>query len=217
MEYICKICGEKIISNSKTEYGQRGAISQMFKKHLKNIHNITLEKYILQFYFNNEIPKCHCGCGNNLKFCEKNALWNPLGSFGKYINCGHVGRNNKQLRNNLKKYYKSKWENIEWIKNHYYEQYGKDTIENSAKDFLENNELTNIDINNKYGIDIRTLKNIWYKLNLVSKEQWEERCKYRKYILSSKRRKKKFENKDVICAELYDIIKIIHLNIILDH
>ena len=207
MEYECKICGEKFESNTNTIYGQQGAISQKFKKHLKQIHNITLQEYIIKFYFNNQHPKCKCGCGELLKFREKNALWDPLNSFGKYINCGHVARNNKQIQNKRKEDYLSKWDNIEWIKQHYYYQYGKDNIENSAKDFLENNELTNIDIGKKYGIDIRTLKNIWNKLSLVSDEQWKDRCLYRKYNLSSKRRKKKFENKEIICRDLFDIMK----------
>ena len=111
------------------------------------------------------------------------------------------------MKNKLKHYYISKYDNIEWIKQHYYKEYGQDNIENSANDFLKNDNITNIDIGKKYCIDIRTLKNIWYKLNLVTKEQWEERCSFRKFQLSSKRRKKKFENKDIICAELYDIIK----------
>ena len=34
---------------------------------------------------------------------------------------------------------------------------------------LYNNELTNVDIGKKYGIDYRTLTNIWRKLNLLQK------------------------------------------------
>lgn len=207
MQYICKICGEIFESNNDTINGQKCAISKKFKKHLKEKHNLTLEQYILKIYFNNEIPKCHCGCGKLLKFTPKNALWDPLNSYGKFINCGHVGRNNNQLKSKLKDLYKSRYDNIDKIKKHYYQEYGKENIENSAIDFLNDDKLTNIDISKKYGIDIRTLKNIWFKLSLVSKEQWEERSKYRKYNLSSKRRKKKFENKEVICAELFDIMK----------
>ena len=206
MKYQCKICGEIFESNTNTIYGQQGAISQKFKKHLKQ-HNITLEDYIIKFYFNGEHPKCECGCGELLKFKEKNCLWNPLNSFGKYIHCGHVSRNNEQIKLKHKESYQSKYDNIDWIRNHYYEQYGKDNIENSAKDFLENNNITNIDISKKYGIDIRTLKGIWNKLSLITDQQWKERSLFRKYNLSSKRRKKKFENKEQICKDLFDIIK----------
>ena len=207
MTYTCKICGQVFESNKATIYASEGAITRMFNIHLKKQHNISLEEYIVNNYFNGEIPKCNCGCGELLHFRPKNSLWNPLESFGKYVHCGHVGRNNEQMRNKNKDFYKSKYDNIEWIKSHYYEQYGQENIENSAKDFLENNSLTNIDIATKYGIDIRTLKFIWYKLDLITKEQWSERCKYRKYSLSNKRRRKQFENKDVICHELFDIIK----------
>lgn len=74
MNYTCKICNEIFESDTTTNSGQRGAITQKFKKHLKNIHNITLQEYIIKFYFNNQHPKCNCGCGELLKFREKNAL-----------------------------------------------------------------------------------------------------------------------------------------------
>ena len=208
MEYICKICNKKFENNNNiTEYGQKGAIAQAFKKHLKEDHNITFEKYIIDNYYNGINPTCACGCGEKLKFYSKNALWKDNHGFLKYINCGHVARNNEQIKNKHKENYISKWNNIEWLKEHYYNQYGKDNIENSAKDFLENNDITNIEIGQKYGIDIRTLHNIWINLNLISKEQWKDRCKYRKYSVSSKRRKKHLNNKEEICSILYNIIK----------
>lgn len=78
MQYICKICGEKFESNNDTINGQKCAISKKFKKHLKEKHDLTLEQYILKIYFNNEIPKCHCGCGKLLKFTPKKCI---MGSF----------------------------------------------------------------------------------------------------------------------------------------
>jgi len=207
MEYICKICGKKFESNANCIYAQQGSISQSFKKHLKNDHNLTLKDYILKYYFNDEIPKCKCGCGELLTFREKNALWDPLNSFGKYVHCGHVGRNNEQLKSKLKESYKSKYDNIEWARNHYYSQYGKDIIENSAKDFLTNDDLNNMDIQLKYGLDFRTLKGIWSKLNLVNEEQWKERCKFHKFKLSGKHRKTKFPNKEFVCDALLNIAK----------
>lgn len=200
IHYKCLECGKDFGLVNK---------SASFKilKHIRKDHNISLEEYCLKHYYNNEYPKCACGCGQILKFNPKNALWSKTHGFGKYVNCGHVGRNNEQLRNKFKENYKSKYDNIEWIKQYYYDQYGQDNIENSAKDFLENNDLTNIDIGKKYGIDVRTLKSIWNKLSLVTNQQWKERCLYRKYNLSGKRRKKKFENKDQICKDLFDIMK----------
>lgn len=207
MKYICKICGESFESYTNTIYGQQGSISQKFKKHLKDKHNITLEQYIIKFYFNNKIPTCQCGCGAELIFKPKNALWNPLNSFGKYVNCSHVGRNNESQKQKLHQNYLSKWENIEWVKEHYYTQYGKEIIEMSAKDFLENYEYTKYDFQKKYGIDFRTLKNIWFRLNLVTKDEYDKKIKYNQYNLSSKRRKQKFDNKEEICGILYNIIK----------
>lgn len=207
MIYKCKICGQPFEANSKTKFGQQGAISQKLKKHLHDDHNITFEDYIIRYYHNNKIPTCECGCGQKLKFYAKNALWSVNHGFSKYVNCGHVARNNEQIKNKHKENYISKWENVDWLKKHYFEQYGKENIENSVKDFLTNNDLTNVEIGKKYGIDIRTLHNIWISLNYITKDEWNERCKYRQFTLSSKRRKKKFENKEEICGILYNIIK----------
>ncbi|MDA3781457.1 MAG: hypothetical protein PF487_14705, partial [Bacteroidales bacterium] len=58
---ICKIDGIEIVS----EYGR--AVHKL-KLYLKNKYNLSLEDYILEYYFNNEKPKCLCGCGNETKF-----------------------------------------------------------------------------------------------------------------------------------------------------
>ena len=200
VHYKCLECGKDFGLVNK---------SASFKilKHIKNDHNITLEEYCVKHYYNGEYPTCACGCGEKLKFNQKNALWDESHGFLKYVNCGHVARNNEQIKNKQKENYISKWNDKNWIKNYYYNQYGQDNIENSAKDFLENNDLSNEEIHLKYGIDIRTLLNIWAKLNLVTNEQWKERCYYRQHILSSKRRRQHMNNTDEICPVLYNIIK----------
>lgn len=54
----CKICG---IENRN---------QSILMRHLKKNHPEfdSYEHYIINFYFNNEHPKCKCGCGNKMKF-----------------------------------------------------------------------------------------------------------------------------------------------------
>lgn len=48
--------------------------------HLKNIHGLTYEQYIMSRYFNNVYPTCLCGCGTVMGFCKT-----PFGIwFGEY-------------------------------------------------------------------------------------------------------------------------------------
>lgn len=208
MEYICKLCGKKFEkSGLQYEYNDKNVITRMFNEHLKNDHKITLEEYIIQTEFNGNVPTCKCGCGEKLQFRAKNAIWNPSESFGHYVHCGHVSRHNEKIINKNKEQYKNKYENFEWTRNHYYKQYGKENIENSLNDFLHSDSFSGGDITNKYGIDIRTLKNIWLKLNLITQEQWDSRAKFRKYKLSGARRRKNFYDRDYVCSELYSIMK----------
>jgi hypothetical protein len=49
----CKICGVE-----KTSRG--------FSQHIKRAHGINLMDYIIKHEFNNNIPECKCGCGNQI-------------------------------------------------------------------------------------------------------------------------------------------------------
>lgn len=53
-EFKCKICNYICSSERHLSF------------HVKT-HNITKEKYVLKYEFNNTIPKCECGCGTELK------------------------------------------------------------------------------------------------------------------------------------------------------
>ena len=52
--YICKICNEKLNKN--------------WRYHVTNIHSISPENYILQYYFNNTTPICQCGCNTPVSY-----------------------------------------------------------------------------------------------------------------------------------------------------
>lgn len=52
--------------------------------HLKKSHNETLEKYTLKYIYNDQIPKCKCGCDKNVTWHQNKCKYN------EYIN-GHHG------------------------------------------------------------------------------------------------------------------------------
>lgn len=56
MKYICEICNEKFETIKQRN------------KHLKLIHNLTFEEYIVKTKYNGIYPTCKCGCGTKLKF-----------------------------------------------------------------------------------------------------------------------------------------------------
>ena len=209
IEEICSICGEKFTvetNNYENVWNAKNSLTKKLKLHIKNTHNISIKDYIVNKYYNGIEPTCACGCGEKLKFHEKNCFYSEMHGFAKYTNCGHVARNNDRIIEKNKEAYKSKWECKDWRTEHYDNEYGIENIKNALNDFLNNSEYTNYDITKKYGIDIRTLKNIWLKLDLVSKDKLIERGLFNKYNVSKKHRFNNFENKDEICEKLHSML-----------
>jgi very-short-patch-repair endonuclease len=91
----CKICNKTYKSN----------VSGVLTNHVLNVHNMTLQDYIVVFEYKNIEPKCECGCGNRpvfrrskfLKYAEGHKTVNNfkeqyIKSFGepKCLNCGKL-------------------------------------------------------------------------------------------------------------------------------
>jgi len=77
-KYKCKICGE-ICRNDVH-----------LTKHLKTVHELEKLDYIFEKVLNSKIPKCKCGCGNEVKLItsfpylrEFISGHNPNGMIGK--------------------------------------------------------------------------------------------------------------------------------------
>lgn len=49
----CKICGKT--------FSSRG-----LAQHIPRVHDLLLKDYIIKYYFNNQTPKCKCGCGEDI-------------------------------------------------------------------------------------------------------------------------------------------------------
>jgi hypothetical protein len=56
-------------------------------KHLKDIHDLTYEQYIMSNYFNNEYQTCQCGCGTIMTFINS-----PFGVWFKEYTTNHFPR-----------------------------------------------------------------------------------------------------------------------------
>jgi len=210
MEYICNICGEKFTIDEnkyKTPEAARQTLSKIVKKHIKNVHNLSIEDYCVNTYYNGVKPTCACGCGTPLEFNEKNCLFSERHGFNKYCHCSHVAKMPEFAAKCAKNVYKSKYNDLIWLKKHYDELYGWDVINNALQDFLHNDDFSKNDICAKYNVDCRTLKKIWLKFNLITEEEFTNRTKYNKYKLAAKHRRMIFKNADDICEKLFIILK----------
>ena len=63
-EIICKICGKNF------NHHINGAEKRLLGNHLKKEHNISSYEYVKKTEYNNEHPKCLCGCGNGVRYSK---------------------------------------------------------------------------------------------------------------------------------------------------
>lgn len=196
-KHKCSICGKVFEHKNKT-------ITQKIKKHIQEEHGITFKKYIVQTFFNGKEPLCKCGCGKKTNFTPKDALWNEKHGFGKYYSCGHVTRD-PSYSNKETNWYVETWKNDSWVKEYYNEQFGIDVLQKSALEFINGKSARELSIT--YKIDVRTLRNAWVKLGLITNEDLKKMSQERQYSAALKR-SKRFENKDKILPELFNILKL---------
>lgn len=194
-KHKCSLCGEVFESENKT-------ITQKIKKHLGEKHNIDFQTYITKTFFNGVEPKCACGCGKPVKFNPKDALWNEQHGYNKYYNCGHVGSTRKGVLTNVK--YVENWSDKDWVTEYYKINFGIDVLQESAIKFI--NGSSALELSKEYNIDVRTLRGAWVKLGLITAKDMKSLSEKRKSEAALKR-KKTFDNKEEVLADLYNIIK----------
>ena len=148
-------------------------------KYLKNKHKITLEDYLIKYYFNGEYPKCKCGCGNN--------VWYNKGIFGKYYkthkNFVDVSPEEREKRRESRiklNTVENRLKSLNKTKEEIYLLYSK----------FFNYEINFTDITKNYKIDKRTLKKFWFDLSYIKdKKEFENICKKHQRIWSDKNNK----------------------------
>jgi hypothetical protein len=165
-ENICLIDNVKICSES-------GRGIWKLSKYLKKTHGIELEEYILKYYYDGKIPKCKCGCGNNVKYHK--------GRYFEYYSTHRKGNeiNNKKIQNASK---------VRNTLNYRLERLGLDI--NQIK-YIYNQYITFSislsDIEKKYSIDKRTLKKYWIELGVITdQENFNRITKKHKYYWTNK-------------------------------
>lgn len=170
----CEICGKNF------EYRKISSCRAMLTRHLREEHNLTTEEYHIQLS-NGIRPKCECGCGEYVKWNSKKWKWN------KYYADSHVGKKNYllalEIKNNIKKSNKKNFN----LKYYYENKYDILIANNSLKDFLSK-EYTLSELSEKYALDKRTLKKMWFELQLIDADTYNDIISYLKYKVSSQKR-----------------------------
>ena len=70
-------------------------------KHLKTIHNLTFEKYIIKNYYNNIHPTCNCGCNQKLSFkAFKDGNWFSKYTKNHFVRKPHTEKTKQLIKEN---------------------------------------------------------------------------------------------------------------------
>ena len=200
----CEICGKEFEHELTKDGIIPNVLTMQFIKHLSEEHNISLEKYVIDTFHNGIHPVCACGCGKELPFIKKGALYRDNHGFNKYYSCTHVIRNEESINKTsatIIKNYSSK----EWLAEYYERNYGLENIKNAFAEFYNEKSLRNI--SDKYKIDKRVLKKAWITLGLISPEDYVKQAKLNQANSNSLEEHEFKENEESICKELYSILK----------
>ena len=135
----CKICGENFY-HDKERY-----CKAKLKKHLNLVHNISLEDYLVKYYYNGIYPVCPCGCGKKLKLGKG---W----KFQKFATDKCFGKLVKEQNDFVKSYIDKQKQKTFDIKKYYELNYNKDTFEKAFKLF-STKEMPLGEVAKEYNID----------------------------------------------------------------
>ena len=158
---ICEICGEEFKKNINLTY------------HLKNKHDTTVLDYIVKYYYNDEHPKCKCGCGEKTTFIQKRRLFRTY-----YKN--HSDKDKELLDKRVQTFhnnFKSKtYDGQRFMKKHNLTR--DDFVKLWDKYQLPKN--TADIVSKSIGIDFRTIKKFWGLLDIADKMLGVENDEMRK-------------------------------------
>lgn len=149
-EEVCLECGITIKGHTFNSF------NHSFCNHLRKEHSMKHGDYIVKYEHNGISPKCHCGCGNEVKWSK--------GVFLKYFSDhkNHMKLTQEQKEKIKKSTAKNK--NIELSLSKMGLSIKK--LEESYESFC-NQEKSMGDISRQYGIDKRTLKIYWYDAGII--------------------------------------------------
>ena len=189
MKIKCKICG-KVIEHEEERYAIR-----KFLSHLRRIHDISKETYMINYELNGVQPKCHCGCGNNVKIGKG---WNKWYKY--YEDHKNTQPPSEEVILKIKQAAQEKRDNL-W----YYRNVNIKIINDSFDDFY-NSKLQLCDISQKYSYDKRTLRDMWISYNKITYEDYKKISSRNNCLLASIRKEKKLLLENDFYEEIYKFI-----------
>lgn len=193
---ICKECG-KVFS-----YKKMSSCKAQLKGHLKVEHNMDLLDYIVKHEYNGVRPVCPCGCGHELTLRNTGERW----AFNTYYSDTCYGRmvkgENDKIRDKIKSKKKRDFDIVEY----YESNYDRKTYED-AYNMLKTKQFSLGEVSKSYNIDKRTLKRVWYAMNIATPEELTELTDYTKYKLSSINNPNYCESKDSMLSWMYNMAK----------
>ena len=194
---ICKECGKVF------EYEKMSSCRAQLRRHLFEVHRMTVEDYIVKHEYNGIHPKCPCGCGHNLTLKEGGKRW----EFNKYYSDTCYGSLVRQCNDEVRKHYEATHDRNSFDIVKYYESnYDRKTYED-AFNLLKSKQFTLSDVSQSYKIDKRTLKKVWLALKITDTEELTGLLEYTKYKMPVQSRLDCTANDDDIMSWCYNLIK----------
>ena len=194
-EFTCAICGKHL------KYDNLRVLRMRITTHLKE-HKISLEDYLVKYDpdLEGKRPKCACGCGEDVHWSKGGWRWNT------YAADSHVGKENSEYGKEIKKRMLEAKKYTFNREEYYTSHYDIESIKESVADFLSK-KYTLAELEDKYGLDKRTLEKAWFELNLITIEQYQEVIRHNKFSVSAKKRSEKLYLSDSVYAVLYSILE----------
>lgn len=175
----------------------KGFATSKLRRYVENTHNIKFEEYVLKYYYNNEKPKCLCGCGKNTLYHKGKFLkyygnhYNEMGEHPERRGLKEIRKYNL-LENKLKRL-----------------GYSVNELKVIYNDFI-NFKINFTDIEKKYSLDKRTIKKYWRELNFIENEDSFRRItkRHQNYWLNKngKHGGKKYIDDDIL-MNIYQYLK----------
>lgn len=181
----CPICGQDL----KTEEKPDNIKKQIFSKHLKYHHNLTLEEWIIQNYHNNKPFLCLCGCGQKV-ICK----------YGKFLYCY---KNHYDINVNEKECNPTTKQQPNPMKRLGMQQYLRRkglTIDNLKEYFqkFKTSEWPLSKLAESIGIRPVTLKKWWFESNICTNAQYDRISRQHKWIIKQKSETKVLIDEDIL-------------------
>lgn len=194
-EFICAICGEHL------KYDDLRVLRMRTTTHIRG-HKMSVEDYLVKYdpELGGQRPKCVCGCGEDVHWSKNKWRWNT------YTADSHVGKESSEYGKEVKKRMLEARKYTFNREEYYTSHYDIESIKESVSDFLSK-KYTFSELEEKYGLDRRTLEKIWFELNLITTEQYQEVTRFNRFSVSAKKRSEKLYMPDNVYAVLYSMLE----------